>query len=378
MFSNPTSRFIYQDGLPDFSGAPWAIKAGDTGNEANPVIDPVIPAEPTPPADTPPADVPPTIPPADAPPAAATPADTPPEPTPEPTPAPVVATVDWKAEMKKADKVEVLKEIGVDETLIKAIQTLENEGSLQSFFEVMTTDFKNMSDTELAMYDLKKAYPKATPEELQDLYEGKVVDKYKLDRDIYKVEDRDARIGLTELKVDMAAKREAYMKQQAEFQPKPKAVDPAIAEAEQQNLREYEQWQNTVTTSEATKSLTQSKKVVMGEGENAYNFEVTDKDAELIVSAATKPGILFDLCKDETGKPNLEHFYAVVNYAKNRKSVEAGLTNNGITLGKLAAFKEKANAEEPGSTPPPPSVPQKPAAALASQGKVTAGQGAAA
>lgn len=277
----------------------------------------------------------------------------------------------WKDEIRSVDKKEVLNELGIDTFMQDAIDYYQKTGDVTPYLEAKTVDFSKMSDEAIMKYDLRQQYKSLSDEEFNLLYEEEVQDKYRLNRELHEVDSAAARTGLVKLKVDAEKARQANMQRQQSFKAPEKVIDPSIAANQKQQEIDIQNFQNTVKTSGVTKSLTQNKKVVLGEGENAYNFVIEQPQA-LIDAAINTPSIRDFIAKE--GSAGLENFYAVTNYAINRKAVEAGLIEHGIQLGKIQAHKERANAEAPDAKGAIIAAIKNPATALATGGKLVPGR----
>lgn len=376
--------------LPDFAGATWNVTSAD----APLAPEPEAPPEPAAPADPAPVEPPkaPEPPPAPATPAAAesapeapnapapvTPSTEPPPASPvsdqAPTPPPPVK---WEDTIKDISITDLLKAKGLDDFAINALDYYTKEGDMSPYLEAKSVDFSKMSDEQIMMYDLQKQHKELTTDELNLLFEDAVLDKYKLDPEVYDVTANTTKAAQLRLKLDAKEKRDKFIESQKAF----KAPERS-GKSEMDKLNdEHEAWQaeqtkkhnefvEFVNKDDNSKNLIQNKKVVLGEGDEAFNFEVADPQA-IVKSAYTND--FLNSFKDKEGKARLDEWNRVVNYAYNRKAVEKALIDHGKTLGKVEAFKEKTNAIEHESTATGGKENLTPAQALAKQGRVSGGR----
>lgn len=234
-----------------------------------PAADDVPPVVPTPPADTPPATPPvepPTVPPV-TPPVIPAPA-TPPSPLP----------VDWKEAIKDADWKEVMKAKGFDDFAIKLMDYGKTTGNYTPFLEATTVDYTKLSNEQLIRLQAQQAEEnKGMSEKAFNFKFNKdFKDKYFLDREVHAEDSEEAEFGQELLRLDGERLKAQFIEKQQNFKApevKPDA-DAAQREAQQQQLRT--QINNQVANDPATVALKTQNTISFGEGEDSFNYPVTD------------------------------------------------------------------------------------------------------
>lgn len=329
-----------------------------TGNEEN-VLAPVAPEATTPVPTTEPAPTEPVAP--------ATPET--PVATPEVAPVPEVAkpttpattpekpaevtAVDWKAALKTADKWEALKELGYNSFAIDALKYYERTGSLAEYAEVKSVDYNKMTPEQLIRLDFKKKNPGLSEKTLNFKFDKELSEKYYLNREDYPENSEEAEIGQELLRVDAEQRRKEFIAGQEQFKaPEPTPdLDATKREADLQQQRAA--LGSAVMNNEATINLQKAKTIVYGEGEESFNYPVTD--VQPLVDAALNT-ILNSGRTDLTGV-NLDVFYKQLAYGKDPVAFETAFAKHHQAIGKKQFQTELQNV-----TPPNPQGTNQPAA----------------
>jgi hypothetical protein len=232
-----------------------------------------------------------------APATAATPAEKakpePPKPVeaakPEPPQTATTATPpSWQEVLKTQQPDTILKELGYGENLVNFLKGKKdldpklvgfynhwetNQGNVKDYLRALDTDFSKMAPEDVMKYQLQAQNPELDAKQLDRLYKLKVVDRYKLDPQLYSEEDvEDGRI---ELMADVKGIRTTLAEQQQNYlfpKPVPKEAgpDPRV----QQQQQEFEAYKTHITDDPYTKDLFSSKKLSIGEGDNKFDFPV--------------------------------------------------------------------------------------------------------
>lgn len=270
------------------------------------------------------------------------------------------AVVDWKAELKKADPKEILKELGYDEFLAEFAEYRKNGGDAYKYLEARAFDWNQVSHTELVKDDLRVQYPHLAEDKIEKLYQA----KYK-QSEFASEEDRE--IGSIQLEADAELVRQKRITEQKAFQI-PEIARPQEANdlqqrmAEQQKL-EAEQAQRVIEffrEHEATKSLYESKRVAIDLGDNGkFNFNI-DKPENLMAVALDSEkwqrAIAINPQEADVNKlvPDVAKLQKIALVALN-PNYEKDLVNYGKSLGLKAIVEEGQNARRPiGNTPAQP------------------------
>lgn len=271
--------------------------------------------------------------------------------TPPAVPPPIAqpAKVDWKTELKKADRNEALKELGLDQFEIDLINYRKETGDIIPYLEAKAIDYTKVTDAEILRRSLRNQYKELDDEEFDLLYQDEIADKYKLDPEIYDAQAQ--RLGKLKMKVDAERVRKAFIADQQKFtipvrqkevvQP-PEDNTAKIAEMQQA-------WEQEVQANDATKKLLTDKRLVLGGKESPFNFEVDDP-AEAIASAVDNQKF-WTLFQGADGT-DFGKFFKVREYAKNPDKFEKTLIDYGKSLGRKAEVDELKNPRkiEPGAT----------------------------
>lgn len=283
--------------------------------------------------------------------------------------------VDWKQELKKADTAEILKELGFDDKMVGFFNKWRTDGNITDYIKAVSVDFTKMSPEQLMKYQLEQEFPDWSAEDLEELYQAKIVDTYKLNPEAYS--EMEAKRGKLMLTADAKAVREKLMQRQQEFilsAKPPAAPDPAIEakrEADEQS-QVMEQYTSAMNASQFTKDLMSSKKLVLGEGENAFNYEVPDPQG--LVNILSNPTEYAKHVFKEDGSPLVDKHLFIAAAVKDHSSLINELIKHGIAIGSGRVAKQLENPSQPAgkNATPDPAV-TNPAEALAKMGVITSG-----
>jgi len=269
-------------------------------------------------------------------------------------------SLDWKAELKKANPKDILKELGYDDFVAEFAEYRKNGGDAYKYLEARAFDWNDVSHQDLVKDDLKLQYPHLTEDKIEKLYQA----KYK-QSDMSSDEDRE--IGLIQLEADAELVRQKRISEQNAFQIPEVATAQEAVElqnriAEQQKLQ-AEHSQRIIEffrEHEATKSLYESKRVAIDLGDNGkFNFNI-DKPENLMAIALDSEkwqrAISINPQEADVNKlvPDVAKLQKIALVALN-PNYEKDLVNYGKSLGLKAIVEEGQNARRPiGSTPAQP------------------------
>jgi hypothetical protein len=269
-------------------------------------------------------------------------------------------SLDWKAELKKANPKDILKELGYDDFVAEFAEYRKNGGDAYRYLEARAFDWNDVSHQDLVKDDLKLQYPHLTEDKIEKLYQA----KYK-QSDMSSDEDRE--IGLIQLEADAELVRQKRISEQNAFQIPEVATAQEAVElqnriAEQQKLQ-AEHSQRIIEffrEHEATKSLYESKRVAIDLGDNGkFNFNI-DKPENLMAIALDSEkwqrAISINPQEADVNKlvPDVAKLQKIALVALN-PNYEKDLVNYGKSLGLKAIVEEGQNARRPiGSTPAQP------------------------
>jgi hypothetical protein len=236
-----------------------------------------------------------------------------PEPQKEEAPAPQVS---WQEVLKQQQPNTVFKELGYDENLVQVLDAIKGEPKMQAFFQhwmqngnvtaflqEANTDYTKMPAEEVMRHQLKSEYPNLSDRHLQVLFEDEVLEKFKLDPEKYSEEEMERGRLLLEAKAERF--RGQLIENQKNFllpkPPEPKVEAPDnTAELQQQQV---EQYKSLVNNDVLVKDFVGNKRLVFGEGEEAFTYQPQDpnKSLEVLFDSEKWAEKLFD--KD--GKPHI-------------------------------------------------------------------------
>lgn len=271
-----------------------------------------------------------------------------------------VTTSDWKAELKKADPKEILKELGYDEFLAEFAEFRKNGGDAYKYLEAKAFDWETVSHQDLILDELRLQYPHLTDEKVEKLYQA----KYKQSE---YASDEDKEIGAIQLEADAELVRQKRIAEQKSFQIPDVSRSQEAAEfqerlAEQQKI-EAERVQQALQffqEHEATKNLMQSKRVAIDLGDNGkFNFTVDKPETLMSVALDSEKwqrAIAVNPQEADPSKliPDVAKLQKIALVALN-PNYERDLVNYGKSLGLKSIVEEGQNARRPvGSTPAQP------------------------
>lgn len=271
-----------------------------------------------------------------------------------------VTTSDWKAELKKADPKEILKELGYDEFLAEFAEFRKNGGDAYKYLEAKAFDWETVSHQDLILDELRLQYPHLTDEKVEKLYQA----KYKQSE---YASDEDKEIGAIQLEADAELVRQKRIAEQKSFQIPDVTRSQEAAElqerfAEQQKI-ETERVQQALQffqEHEATKNLMQSKRVAIDLGDNGkFNFTVDKPETLMSVALDSEKwqrAIAVNPQEADPSKliPDVAKLQKIALVALN-PNYERDLVNYGKSLGLKSIVEEGQNARRPvGSTPAQP------------------------
>jgi hypothetical protein len=247
---------------------------------------------------------------------------------------------DWKAEVRKQKKEDVLKELGLDEHLIKMIQYRESNHDLTPFLRAVTADWDKVNDLDLVRQELRKDYPTLTEEEFNTIADDELGNKYYLES----VNDGEKTRGKIKLKADAAKVRAKLKEDDKNFldtvKPAEKQAGPTQEEIEAQAQQQREAYAAQVAELPAAKKLLSEKQIVTGSG---FNYKV---DPQAVLKIAQDPVKLFELFQKD-GKEDWEGLFATIAFAMDRNNYDKLITDHGKTLGGKEVDDEIDGADQP-------------------------------
>lgn len=259
----------------------------------------------------------------------------------------VIPKADWKQEIKKADRKEVLKELGLDDQDIDFVEFRKGGGDPIKFLEVQKRDWSKISDAEVLRYDLKKQFPDLDEEEFEILADKRINARFSIGEEF--TDPKEKKAAELELKIEADAKRKAFKEEDSKFL-------LTAREADTEQVRQKEAAEKTkldfldfVGESEKTKAFVATKEIIAGEGAESVKIQA---DPSKVLGYVLEPEKFWSLFEkpvsDETGKEtgkelDLDLLYAAINFALDRKGFEKTLIDHGKSLGSKSEEEELHN-----------------------------------
>lgn len=275
----------------------------------------------------------------------------------------------------------IFKELGFDDRVVKLVNTAKENQQMLAFFEhwmangdtseylrQLNTDYSKMSAEEVLRQQLRQEYPKASEEALNALFKAEVLERYKLDPDMYTPEEiKESRL-LMEARADKY--RDVLVANQQKFLlPKPPEPKPVEQNDEQQVTQALEAYKSQVLEHKTAKDILANKFITIGEGEEKVNIPLSDPAStlDLIYNSEKWAGAM----QDENGKPDIGKQILVAAFAENPGHFLKEYAKYFLALGGKKAIDPIENAKLPENGTPAKSetTPSSPAAAMAKHGR---------
>lgn len=294
--------------------------------------------------------------------------------TPPPIQQAATPPADWKQALKKADKAEILRELGYDEKMVGFFNKWSTDGNITEYLKAVTMDYSKMSPEQLMRYQLQEDFPEFTPEELEELYTAKVTEAFKLDPEVNT--EAEIKRGKLLLTAETKKIREGLIQRQKEYiltakPPVPPPDDSAI-QAQQQEAEQkayMDRFTTAIASHETTKSLMANKTLSVGEGENAFKYGVADPQQLINILQSPQEYVKHVFNADDS--PMVDKQLLIAAVARDGNAFVNELIKYGRSLGAKSAVEEIENAKKPDAPSTKPEVALTPAQALAKSGVLT-------
>lgn len=214
------------------------------------------------------------------------------------------------------EKVALVSEMkDLDPKVVGIIQAYKN-GTLGEYAQALSTDYTKMSDEDVMRHQLRKEYPKVSDAAFEALFEDEVLDKYKLDSDVYSEAERAKGKLLLEAKAakyrdELVANQEKYLMPKP---PEPKAEVVPDNSVELQAKENVEKYVKEIENDPYTKDIIANKKITLGEGEEKFSYPVDYSSLIGNLTDAKKwVSVMYD---KDTGAPRTSHQLLVAAVAE--------------------------------------------------------------
>lgn len=267
----------------------------------------------------------------------------------EPVTAPALQnTFDWKQEIKKIDKKELLKELGVDDFAIELNEHTKNGGSPLDYLSARAIDYNKIPDDVLLKEDLQKLYPTLSPSQIDLMFKR----KYTPDDN---ASEEDIEFFGAQKQADAYKSRQTRIAEQQKFKiaetPAAIAINEEYEKLKQEDAAyetQIEQLKNYFLTHEATKNLTESKRVTVKLGDNVPPFNFQINRPEVITNMLTDDGTIWNkIISTPSGEPDVQKRQLLGLVALNPEKVFQDIFNYGVSMGKKKFVEEGYNAQRP-------------------------------
>jgi hypothetical protein len=303
-------------------------------------------------------------------------------------------TITWQEVLKQQQPDTVLKELlGVDDTKIGLLKTVKDlppqvvglidtwksNGDLVAYLKEMTTDYSKMSSEDVMRSQFRLEYPRATEKAIEALFKKEIIEAYQLDPDKYSDEEVEEGRLLLDAKADRF--RDTLTQRQQQFLI-PKAPEQA-AQVETDNTEEIEtarmieERKAYVSNDPFVKNMFSTKQFTLGEGEEAFNFQIDPVALTDILFDGNKwAEAINDVSLNEKGekmyKPRPEHQALVSLVAKYGKGFLDAYAQHFKTIGAKKVIEPLDNAKPPvnNNSSATQIAPQSAAEAMARSGRL--------
>jgi len=341
---------------------------------------PATPSTPAPATETPKAEAKPSTPTPKKEEPAATPHTEPPQ--------PVIPT--WQEVLKSQQPSAILKELGFDERLadlkdldpkvLGLLHHYKSNGNVRQYLAALDTDFQKMAPEEVMRHHLREQNPELDAKQLDRLYKLKVIDRYKLDPQLYSEDEYED--GKIELMADVKAIRTQLTTEQQKYllpaapEPKPAVPDPQ----EQQRQQEREAYQSFVNDNPYIRGVLADKKMTFGEGDDKFSYPVDPNNLLEVLFDQNKWGEHMFIKQDKPDGstqfvPDVEKQALIAMIAIHGKDFLTQYAKHYKSLGGQKAIEpiENAKPKDPGAPAKAEIENMSPAAAAAKRGRLVSG-----
>jgi hypothetical protein len=289
--------------------------------------------------------------------------------------------VAWQEVLKVQQPEAVLKELGFDDKMVAFLNHWKSSGDVKDYLRELSTDYSKMPAEDVMRHQLRREYPKASEKAIELLYQEEIVDKYKIDPDVYTEEEVERGRLLLETKSEKY--REDFAKQQQNFllSPPPEkstAPDPQVLEQQAERKRQDDLYISTMSSSDLTRQLLTEKKLTFGDGDSKFSFPVDPQAlTDILLDYGQFKEATYDKVKDQSGKdvyvPNARKQWLFAAVAKYGDTFLDEYAKHYMALGASKTIAPIENAVPPANNNIVKSIAptgQTAAAMMAKQGRV--------
>ena len=244
------------------------------------------------------------------------------------------------------------------------------EGKLGDYVKELSTDYQKMSAEEVMRHQLRQEYPKATDKQFKALYDSEIVERYKLDSDIYSETEVENGIALLEAKADKYRDTLSENQQKYLLPEKPTPIVDNSPKPEELQRQQIEAYRKELSENPYTKDIIANKKITIGEGDEKFSYPV---EASELLDVLTDPAKWVETMYDKDGEhfvPKVEHQLMVAAFSQDSKKFLSEYAKHLKSLGgKQVADKiDNASAPDKSTSAKSDQLPTSAASAMAKSG----------
>lgn len=256
-------------------------------------------------------------------------------------------TYNWKDEIKKIDRKELMSELGFDSFALELDQHIKGGGQPLDYLQARAIDYTKIGDDALLKDSLRKEYPNLSPAQIDLMFNR----KYNVPED---ASDEDREFYTAQLQADAYKVRQTKIAEQQRFKisetpiPQKDEAYEQWKQNKEQQVQKVEQVNNFYLNHPATKSLHESKRVTLnlGDGVAPFNFNI-DKP-EMITNFWTDDGSIFrKLTTTPQGEPDMVRQQKISLFSYNPDKYTQEIFNYGLRCGQQKLVEEGQNAQKP-------------------------------
>ena len=268
---------------------------------------------------------------------------------------------------QKATFVSELKD--ADPKLVGIMQAYK-DGTLGDYIKELSVDYSQMSAEDVMRHQLRQEYPKASDKALEALFEQEIIERYKLDPDMYTDSEVEKGKLLLEAKADkyrdnLIANQEKFLLPKS---PEPKATQSDnTAETQKQQIEAY---RRELSETPYTKDIIANKTITIGEGTEAFKYPVDPSALLDILTDGTKWAETMYEKQGDQYVLKAEHQMMVAAFAQDSKKFLTEYAKHLKSIGAKEVIEPIENASSPNKSTSAKSdpLPTSAAAAMAKQG----------
>ncbi len=235
-------------------------------------------------------------------------------------------TTTWQEVLKSQQPESVLKELGFDDKMVAFLNHWKTNGNVNEYLKELSTDYATMPAEDVMRHQLRREYPKANDRQLEVLYRNEIVEKYKIDPDVYSESEIEEGKLLLEAKADKY--RDDLSANQSKFlippppEKLPDAPDPKIAEAQEKQKAEDQRYIQHMGSDPYIREVLSSNKLKIGDGDSAFSFPIDVAEvSDILINGSAFYEAMNDVKRDSTGAitevtPKAKHQFLVAAVTK--------------------------------------------------------------